>query len=160
MAVWHEGNPWMPTSEVSPWLEHCAQIAMGMRGIRPGLKKPKYLKSLIVRQLEADGWYCHTHFFVPSRGSNDHYRGILDLITWPPPYPDPRGPEHKPNPHISNRPPPVLIEQDKTRVYLKTRAKLAAFAYPSSGRLVILSQANDSEAFEGIDLIVCLGANS
>lgn len=133
---------------------------MGMRGIAPRLKSPKNLKAILVRQLEADGWYCHTHFFVASRGTNDHYRGILDLITWPPPNPDPRGPEHKPNPHISNRPPPILIEQDKTRVYLKTRSKLASFAYPASGRLVILSQADDSPPFEGIDLIVCLGANS
>jgi len=145
---------------VNQYLEHCARIAMGMRGIAPRLKSPKNIKAMLVRHLEADGWYCHTHFFVPSRGTNDHYRGILDLITWPPPNPDPRGPEHKPNTHISNRPPPILIEQDKTRVYLKTRSKLASFTYPASGRLVILSQADDSDQFEGIDLIVCLGANS
>lgn len=136
--------------------QHVVEIASGLQHLR-GRSSAAY-KAIIKRQLDAEGWYTSTRFKVPSRGTDDHYRGILDLIAWPPPFPDPRGPEHKPNPHISNRPPPILIELDKTRVYYKTRAKLAAFAYPCSARVVILTQADDSEPVAGIDRIICLGA--
>ena len=145
---------------MNPWLHHVAQLALGCRVLDHRARRPAPLKALLKMHLERDGWYCTTRFKVESRGTNDGQRGVLDLITWPPPHPDPRGPEHTPNPHISNRPPPVLVEIDKTRVYLKTRAKLASFAYPCSGRLVILTQADDSDECRGIDTIVCLGISS
>ena len=141
---------------MNPWHAHVVELARGLAVSRA--TSPKAYKDIIARQLEADGWYCSTRFKVPSRGTNDHYRGILDLICWPPPHPDPRGDGHKPNPHISNRPPPILIELDKTRVYYKTRCKLAAFPYPATARVVILTQADDADPCPGVDTIICLGA--
>lgn len=136
--------------------QQVVDIATGLQHSRA--RSPAACKAMLVRQLEAEGWYCSTHFKVPSRGTNDHYRGILDLVAWPPPLPDPRGSEHKPNPHITNRPPPVLVELDKVQVRYKTRAKLAAFNHPASARVVVLTQANDSQSMAGIDAIICLGA--
>ena len=141
---------------MNPWLAHVVELARGLTVSRA--TSPKAYKAIIARQLEADGWYVRARFLVPSRGCDDHYRGALDLVCWPPPFPDPRGPEHAPNPHISNRPPPILIDLDKCSVGRKTRAKLASFAYPCSGRVVILTQADDSPPCQGIDTIVCLGA--
>ncbi|MBE0625686.1 MAG: hypothetical protein IH606_12835 [Burkholderiales bacterium] len=141
---------------MNPWHQRVVEIATGLQ--QSQARSPTACKAIIKRQLETEGWHTSTRFKVPSRGTNDHYRGILDLIAWPPPFPDSRGPEHKPNPHVSNRPPPVLIELDKVSVRHKTRAKLAAFNYPSSGRVVILTQADDSPPCPGVDTIVCMGA--
>lgn len=140
---------------MNPYHQRVAEIATGLQHTRG--RSSVECKTIIQRQLEAEGWYCSTRFKVPSRGTNDHYRGILDLVAWPPPFPEPEHPERKPNPHISNRPPPVLVELDKVQVRYKTRAKLAAFNHPASARVVILTQANDSESMAGIDAIICLG---
>lgn len=143
---------------MNPWLQHVVEIAAGLT--QSAATSPKAYKAIIKRQLDAEGWYTSTRFKVASRGTNDHYRGLLDLICWPPPYPDPLRPGKPPNPDLRNRPPPVLVEIDKTYVYAKTRAKLAAFNYPASGRLVILTQNDTAEPLNGIDIIVCLGAES
>lgn len=122
------------------------------------VRGPVVVKKLIRDQLQAQGWYVSTRFKVPSRGDETHYRGVLDLICWPPPHPDPRGPDHKPNPHITNRPAPVLVEVDRRNVRHKTRAKLAAFPYLATARVVILTEAETCDPLPGVDTIICLGA--
>lgn len=139
----------------SPHHAHVVEILTGL--VHSRARTGPSLKAILKRQLDSDGWYTSTRFKVESRGTDDGYRGVLDLICWPPPHPDPRGPHHKPNPHIANRPPPILVEFDKRQVYFRTRAKLASFAYPATARIVVLTRAPSCDPLPGIDTIICLG---
>ena len=146
---------------------HIVQIVLGLQRVAAGLPRARarFYRDLIARQLEREGWYVPKgRFFVASRGApaNDHapQRGILDLIAWPPPLDNPRAPGTPRNPDLRNRPPPVLIELDKHQVTKKTRSKLAAFSYPVTARVVILTQASTCDPVQGVDTVVCLGAAS
>ncbi|MDP2621000.1 MAG: hypothetical protein Q8P46_12635 [Hyphomicrobiales bacterium] len=146
---------------------HIVQIATDLQAI--ARERPRagcaYYRNLIVRQLEAEGWYIPKgRFFVSSRGApanSGHatQRGVLDLIAWPPPLDNPRAPGAPRNPDIRNRPPPVLVELDKHQVGKKTIAKLANFNYPATARVVILTHASTCDSVPGIDTIICLGAS-
>lgn len=147
---------------MNPHHQRVVELARSLTRLDARQRRPKPLKALIKFTLEQEHWYVSTKFKVEDRGSNDGQRGVLDLIAWPPPRPEPNPdrPPHIPVTDIRNRPPPVLIEIDKGRVYLKTRSKFQAFPYPRSASVVILTNADDSEPCQGIDTIVCLGATS
>jgi hypothetical protein len=95
---------------------------------------------------------CRTGLYAAAHDSSAQGFPIAVGFEWRPGQISPASPDPR------NRPQSVLVELDKTRVYHKTKAELAAFSYPSSGKLVILTQADDCEPCPSIDTIVFLGA--
>lgn len=127
--------------------ELCA-IAQGIEGaseLHPRVFKGRLCSALIERD-----WFCNLRVRVASRGTNDHYRGILDLVAFPP------FPEGVPRSH-KNRPPPVLVELEKHHISHKARAKLAAWHHPRSAAVVILTRAQTADSIPEADLVLCLG---
>ena len=109
-----------------------------------GLKLRPYRAALITRLRDA-GWHCLTHVMVPSRGSDDSYKGVLDLVAYPPAAPG-----------APSLPPPVLVEIDKASITVKTLRKLAQWQGPTCGKVIILTRAKDHAPVEGVDRLVCL----
>jgi hypothetical protein len=109
-----------------------------------GLKTRDY-RALLVEALEANGWTCRTHVRVDSRGTNDGYAGILDLVAHPPTPPG-----------AAQLPRPVLVEIDKASIQTKTLAKLARWPHAHAGKVVILTRATQHHAVPGVDSIIPL----
>lgn len=111
----------------------------------PSLKTRAY-RAQLVKRLRAEGWHCREGVRVDSRGTNDGYRGILDLVAHPPGLPGTQP--------MANL--PVLIEIDKASIQRKTRAKLDRWEGPHAGKVVILTRASSHPDVEGLDAIIPL----
>ena len=109
-----------------------------------GLKTRDY-RALLVEALEAEGWTCRTHVRVDSRGTNDGYAGILDLVAHPPTPPG-----------ATQLARPVLVEIDKASIQAKTLAKLSRWPHAHAGKVVILTRATHHPAVAGVDSIIPL----
>jgi hypothetical protein len=142
-------EPQKPAPESRAQRPHLAQVVAIARSIPEarGMKTRAYRRALVDR-LTAAGWSCRTLVWVESRGTDDGYRGKLDLVAHPP-----RPPGAHPGIPLD---PPVLIEIDKRSIQRKTFAKLARWEGPHSGKAVILTRAASHPGVSGLDVVVGL----
>ncbi len=82
---------------------------------------------------------------MASRGTNDGYKGVLDLVTHPAPE---RGDLKLPD--------PVLVEFDAVSVERRTLAKLASYDGRTAGVLIVLTGTSRHAPINGIDAVLCL----
>jgi hypothetical protein len=128
-------EPQKPAPESRAQRPHLAQVVAIARSIPEarGMKTRAYRRALV---------------WVESRGTDDGYRGKLDLVAHPP-----RPPGAHPGIPLD---PPVLIEIDKRSIQRKTFAKLARWEGPHSGKAVILTRAASHPGVSGLDVVVGL----
>jgi hypothetical protein len=102
-------------------------------------------RARLIGALRSAGWRCRTGARVASRGTEDGYGGVLELVAYPP------------APEGCDAPPPVLVEVDGRTPRQKSAHKLLKWPYPASGRVIVLTRAATAAPVRGIDIVLCLG---
>lgn len=115
--------------------------------LSPILMRTRRYRGRLMSLLIAERWYCSTTTRVEYRGTEDGYRGIIDLAAFPPADPGAQALRH-----------PVLIEIDKSErgPGKKTLAKLQAYPGPTTAKVVILTRRSTCPPSPGIDTLICL----
>src|SRR5262245_39931690 len=111
----HQGEKRTAAQHMLAAIERVVRLAWAER--ERGRMRPPALRDEVALRLARAGWTVRLRVKVDSRGTDDGYRGVLDLVAHPP-RPE-SGPESAPLPA------PVLVEFDSRTVHRKTLAKLA-----------------------------------